>query len=131
MHINKITITTTSGYCPVVYMYKDRLTITETGLRYSCTPQIESETNPAHKWSYSTDSAEYREKYEELAKVVADVFQQKIDDFACDVGIVDFRIVYEDNSKDRRTFSLPINYFAGVFDILAQMVPACEVYPKE
>ena len=57
MEIVRIVIKGSSGYCPSDEAFTDKVTITETSIKYEYKPHpcSESETNIPRKWSYNVD----------------------------------------------------------------------------
>lgn len=128
--ITKIVIKSESGYCCVDDAYKDTLTITAESIAYLYNPYLESETNPARKWRYTTTSPAFRKLWEQLTETIPAVLSHDGEPWVMDIGDTTFIITYDDGSKVKRDYGLPGDTFQDTFRIVKQMVPGCEAVPE-
>lgn len=132
MKAKNIVIKSTSGFCPVVYAYNDKLSITPDSIEYEYKPYLESESilNPYKKWSYKTANSIYPLAFEKIADAVDEILKRELDAFYTDIGAIDFIVIYGDGSKASRSFKLLSDEFADCFKIIKKIVPATEFTPK-
>lgn len=128
--IKEIIIRGESGYCHVDDTYDDKLTIKSTGVKYVYKPTHESENNKKRKWSYTTISEEIENLFCEIADDVLKIIKREIKEGYTDLGVIEFQVTYDDNSKDMRLFFEPIDEFADTFRMIKKMVPPCEEIPE-
>ena len=132
MKIIRIKVKGASGYCPVDEAYEDKVTLTPTSISYEYKPHpyAQSETNIHKKWSYTTNSPLFRERFEAIAAKVPDYLYN--DDevlMALDIGPIDIVVTFEDKHKESLHLFCPSEYFADLFRLIKQMVPGCEDIP--
>ncbi len=127
--IIKIVISGESGYCPQDEAYKDRVTLEPTGISYLYTPLVETNLNPARKWSYKTTSPIFHELYAEVVRNVAEIMNASIELFCTDVGSITFKVTYSDKTTTSRSFWCTGDEFKNCFAIIKRMVPECEYVP--
>ena len=127
--IKKITIRTTSGYCPYNYAYEDKMVITENSITYVNKPVYPDGIYAPVKWSYKSDSKAFKSWFDDIYKIYEDCFARiPLDYFVTDVGEIKFSFLYENGEKDSNDFP-----FTGEFDDLlrhlSKMVPEAEETP--
>lgn len=131
MKAKKIVIKSTSGYCPVDYAYRDKLTITTNSIAYECKPQLEDDNvlNPYRKWSYKTTNENFGLVFEKIAAAVDEILKRDQEPMCCDSGDIDFIVTYEDGSKATRGFGVPADEFEECFKIISEIIPVTEDIP--
>ena len=132
MEIIRIVVKGASGYGSVDEAYEDKVTLTPTSISYEYKPHpyAQSETNIHKKWSYTTNSPLFRERFEAIAAKVPDYLYN--DDevlMALDIGPIDIVVTFEDKHKESLHLFCPSEYFADIFRLIKQMVPGCEDIP--
>jgi hypothetical protein len=128
--IVKLIIRGASGYGPVDEAYNDKLAIDAGAISYELKPVVETDTFPARKWSYRTNSLLYLERFRQLCTCLPMVIAKIPEEAFCtDIGGIDFTITYEDGTKEKKSFWLPGSYFKDAFDIIKTMIPPCEETP--
>lgn len=127
--IIKVVIKSTSGYCSAEEAYSDKLSIEKNAISYEYKPMFESEQNSFRKWSYRTISPVFQTFYAKLVLVIPNIFERDIDVICTDIGFIEFVVTYSDKTKIKDTFWVPGNEFKECFEIIKQMVPACEFVP--
>lgn len=123
--IIRIAIKTTSGYGSMEEAYTDKLILFKDSVRYRHLPLIESETNATRTWSFKTTNPAFQKLFTEACAAVEEILNREEESFVCDAGSITFRVTYADKAVKEREFFLT-NVFQALFDIINQMVPACE-----
>ena len=131
MKAKKIVIKSASGYCPVDYAYRDKLTITPNSIAYEYKPYLEDDNalNPYRKWSYKTTNADFVLVFEKIAGAVDEILKRDQEPMYCDSGDIDFIVTYEDGSKAVRDFGVPADEFEECFKIISEIIPVTEEIP--
>ncbi len=129
--ISRITIKSSSGYCPVDYAYDDKLTVTADGISYEYKPYLVSEENPVRKWRYSSNTRFCKDHFQSFAGKLP-VILNRIDTsmFATDIGATEFIITYSDKSRVQKEYWLPSDMFSDALIILRNLIPPCEEIPE-
>lgn len=127
--ITKIVIKSESGYCCVDDAYKYTLTIMAESIAYLYNPYLESETNPARKWRYTTTSPVFRTLWEQLTETIRCALSHDGEPWVTDIGDTTFIITYDDGTKVKKEYGLPSDTFQDTFRIVKKMVPGCETVP--
>ncbi len=127
--IVRITIGSSSGYCPVEYVYEDRLTICADSIRYECRPWMEDGEIKAVKWSYKTNGSLFRELFGEVRTAVEPILEREEERHLVDVGETTVTVTYEDKKRRKRTFCMPGEELREFFSLVKRMVPGCEETP--
>ncbi len=132
MKAKRIVIKSTSGYCPVDYAYRDKLTITPNSIAYEYKPYLEGDNilNPHRKWSYKTTNENFGLVFEKIAGAVDEILKRDQEPMYCDCGDIDFIVTYDDGSKATREFRAPADEFADCFKIISEIIPVTEDVPE-
>ena len=130
MRIVKIVIKGCSGYGPYDMAYDDKLTLTPTGMNYEYKPCVESEANPARKWSYKTNSPLFAIAFERVADMIPGIVNPTVVWECTDVGMIDFTVTYEDKSKKHIRYWCTSDAFAECFTVINDLVPMAEMRPE-
>lgn len=126
--ISKITIKTTSGYCPIDYVYEDKMIITNDSLSYVCRPRyLDSRFMPI-KWSYKSNSSEYKSWFNDVVKTFENSVSNVSERIIFDVGEIKFTVLYEDGEKISYKYSFT-NEFNDLLKQIKKMVPEVESKP--
>ncbi|MBR6286013.1 MAG: hypothetical protein IKR18_03340 [Bacteroidaceae bacterium] len=125
----KIVIKGTSGFGPVSEAFHDKITLTADSIRYEYIPEIESEENPARKWSYKTTSTILQERFLQVCAAAGEIINTKEVPCCTDLGVTTFELTYDDKKKVIRSFVLPRDYFSKCFGIIKKMIPPTELVP--
>ena len=128
--IKRITIKSSSGYCCVEDAYNDKLSITADSITYEYKPYLETEMNPAVKWSYRTNSKNFQTLFSEILKDTDSVLEYIDTSFLCDVGTYVFIVTYSDKSRRTTEFSCPNEEINAYFMRIRELVPQCEDIPS-
>lgn len=127
--IIKIVIKSTSGYCSAEKAYNDKISIEKNAISYEYKPMFESEQNSFRKWSYRTTNPIFQTFYSKLVSVIPSIFEREIDVIYTDIGFIEFVVTYSDKTKIKDKFWVSGDEFKECFEIIRQMVPACEFVP--
>ena len=113
MDIVRITIKGESCYGPVDEAFSDKITITNSSIKYEYKPHPSSklETNIPRKWSYTTDSPMFKEL------------------FITDIGATEIIATFEDKHRESAKFFCPSEFFKEYFRLIKEMVPNTEYVP--
>ena len=130
MSIIKITIKGCSGYGPVDIAYEDKLVLTQISLSYEYKPYVESEENKARKWSYKTNSPLFAIGFERVAEFMPEILAPTVMWECTDVGMIDFTVVYDDNSKKHIRYWCTSDPFTECFKAINDLVPPTEMCPE-
>ena len=131
MEIVRIVIKGESGYCPIDEAFTDKVTITETSIKYEYNPHPDSnlETNVARKWSYSTDSPLFKQVFKRAAEMTPKYLYSTDILFATDLGATEIIATFEDKHRESVNFFCPSEYFKEYFHLIKEMVPKTEYVP--
>ena len=131
MEIVRIVIKGESGYCPIDEAFTDKVTITETSIKYEYKPHPDSnlETNVARKWSYSTDSPMFKQLFKHVAEMTPKYLYSTDILFATDLGATEITATFEDKHRESVNFFCPSEYFKDYFKLIKEMVPKTEYIP--
>ncbi len=131
MEIVRIVIKGESGYCPIDEAFTDKVTITETSIKYEYKPHPDSnlETNVARKWSYSTDSPLFKQLFKRVAEMTPKYLYSTDILFATDLGATEIVATFEDKHRESVNFFCPSEYFKEYFHLIKEMVPKTEYIP--
>ncbi len=131
MEIVRIVIKGESGYCPIDEAFTDKVTITETSIKYEYKPQPDSnsEKNVARKWSYSTDSPLFKQIFKRVADMTPKYLYSTDILFATDLGATEIIATFEDKHRESVNFFCPSEYFKEYFKLIKEMVPKTEYIP--
>ena len=131
MEIVRIVIKGESGYCPIDEAFTDKVTITETSIKYEYKPHPDSnlETNVARKWSYSTDSPLFKQLFKRVAEMTPKYLYSTDILFATDLGATEIIATFEDKPRESVNFFCPSEYFKEYFKLIKEMVPKTEYIP--
>lgn len=128
--IIRIQIKGCSGYCSVDTAYEDVLILTPNEMRYEYKPEIESDSNPARKWKYQTNSPEFRSGFDRVAEMIPGMLQAE-QTFLCeDVGMIDFTVTYEDKTRKHIRYWCTSDGFSDCFAFIKKLVPPTEIIPN-
>ncbi len=125
----RITIKSSSGYCPVDKAYEDKVTITASSIQYEYKPVMESDNNVPRKWSYKTSSPKFQELFKAVSEAVEEILDRGEEPFIMDIGVTSFAVTYGDKTRRHREFFLPGDDFKECFAITRKMVPSIEEVP--
>jgi len=131
MDIVRITIKGESGYGPVDEAFSDKVTITESSIKYEYKPHPCSnlETNIPRKWSYSTDSPLFKHIFEQVAEMTPKYLYSDDILFVTDIGATEIIVTFEDKHRESANFFCPSEYFEEYFHLIKEMVPKTEYIP--
>lgn len=131
MRIVRITIKGESGYGLVDEAFTDKVTITETSIKYEYKPHPYSnlETNIPRKWSYSTDSPLFKHIFAQVAEMTPKYLYSDDILFATDLGMTEIIATFEDKHRESVNFCCPSEYFLEYFRLIKEMVPKTEYVP--
>lgn len=130
MNIVRIAIKGCSGYGPYNLAYDDKVTVTCESIQYLYKPLCVSEDHQPIKWSYRTNSPEFREMWDELCAMIPVILEQE-EEMVLDGGEVTFMVTYENKSKIVKTFWSPFGEpFTACFRLIKRMVPGGEKVPE-
>lgn len=129
-NIKEIVINGYSGYCFIDNAYMDKLIIKPDGIKYVYEPMQESKTNRKRNWSYNTTSEEIELLFYKIADKVLKSIRSEIMVDCTDVGGIEFQIIYDDNSKEKRLFFTVSDDLVDTFRMIKKMVPPCEEIPE-
>ena len=123
--IKKIVIKGSSGYGLLSESYEDKLTLTAKSITYQRNAKASSQ-----KWSYKTNSIAFKQKFEQVAKMLLPICNDDIalNDFACDVGYTIFALTMANGNKIEKTY-WGVMEFKNHFALIKQMIPPCEYMP--
>ncbi len=125
----QITIKGSSGYGPYDKAYEDKVIICSDAIRYEYVPKVQNSENITRKWSYRTTSPMFLELFRNAVLAVEEILNRTDEDFAYDVGMIAFSVIYSDKTRTHREFFLPSDEFKDCFMIIKHMVPSCEEVP--
>lgn len=127
--IKKITIKTTSGYCPYDYVYEDKMTITSNSMSYVNKPMSQNSFYSLAKWTYKSESNSFRTWFEGIQEKYEHCLSNyPLDSFITDVGTIVFTILYENCEKAENDFPFT-GEFNEMLKHIARMVPEAEDQP--
>lgn len=131
MDIVRIVIKGESGYCPSDQAFTDKVTITETSIKYEYKPHpcSESETNIPRKWSYTTDSPLFKLVFKKVAEMTPKYLYSTDILFATDLGATEIIATFKDKHRESASFFCPSEYFEEYFCLIKEMVPKTEYVP--
>lgn len=118
-----------SGYCSADETYNDKVTITPVSISYEYKPMCETELNPSRKWSYKTNSSIFKMMYDEVAGMLPEIIEKRIEEFCTDIGGIEFNITCSDKTKVKEIYWVPGDYFEKLFVEIKRMVPETEYTP--
>lgn len=131
MNVKKIVIKGASGYGHLDEAYEDKLIITPDSISYEYKPHPESKlgTNIYRKWNYKTTSPLFKELYHQVSEMLPKYLYSEDILFATDIGQTEITATFEDGHREKTNYYCPSEYFAEWFQVIKQMVPACEYIP--
>ncbi|MBE6035139.1 MAG: hypothetical protein E7222_10650 [Clostridiales bacterium] len=131
MDIVRIVIKGESGYCPVDEAFTDKVTITETSIKYEYKPHpcSNQETNVPRKWSYTTDSPLFKQVFKKVAEMTPKYLYSEDILYATDIGATEIIATFEDKHRESVNFFCPSEYFLEYFRMIKEMVPKTEYIP--
>lgn len=131
MKIVRIVIKGESGYGPVDEAFTDKVTITESSIKYEYKPHPCSnlETNTPRKWSYSTDSPLFKHVFKQVAEMTPKYLYSDDILFVTDIGATEIIATFEDKHRESANFFCPSEYFEEYFRLIKEMVPKTEYIP--
>lgn len=128
--IVKIVIKGSSGFGPGDLAYEDKLTLTASSIAYEYKPLFASEENPTRKWSYKTTAADFAMLFSRVSELIPSVLNPEFECLACDAGMIDFTVTYEDRRKMNRTHWGFCDDFKEIFSLIQILVPRIESIPE-
>lgn len=124
--LKKITIEGASGWCPSNMAFNDKLTIKPDGMSYERKPVEENEMNPHSKWSYKTNSKNYKAMFDVLCQQIPE-FEQLEEMFVTDINPNRVKFFFEGETLTFDTYFYDgVEHFA---DMVKLMVPNTEDVP--
>ncbi len=131
MEIVKIIIKGESGYGPVDEAFTDKVTITESSIKYEYKPHECSNlvTNVPRKWSYTTNSPLFKMLFKQIAEMTPKFLYSEEILFATDIGGTEIVVTFEDKHRESVNFFCPSEYFKEYFQLIKEMVPNTEYVP--
>jgi hypothetical protein len=131
MQIVRIVIKGESGYCPVDEAFSDKVTISESSIKYEYKPHpcSDSELNVPRKWSYTTDSSMFKYLFKQVAEMTPKFLYSDEILYATDIGATKIIATFEDKHRESVDFFCPSEYFREYFNLIKEMVPKTEYVP--
>ncbi len=131
MDIVRITIKGESCYGPVDEAFSDKITITNSSIKYEYKPHPSSklETNIPRKWSYTTDSPMFKELFRNIAEMTPKFLYSEEILFVTDIGATEIIATFEDKHRESAKFFCPSEFFKEYFRLIKEMVPNTEYVP--
>lgn len=117
----KIIISTTSGFVPIDYAFRDRIVITDHSIHYEFKPRIQEHLSNM-SWTARTDNPKYLALFDKLLEAVITKIEDPPLIFCCDVGEIRISVVFPDKSKKSRSFEVCWEDMEPCFSIMNQMV---------
>ena len=117
----KIVISTTSGFVPIDYAFRDRVIITAHSIHYEFKPRIQEQLANI-SWTARTDNPEYLALFDKLLEAVMIKIEDSPLVFCHDVGEIRLSVVLPDKSKKSRSFEVCWEDMEPCFSIMKQMV---------
>jgi len=128
-NITKIEIMGNFDYCCSYEGYDD-LILTNNSISYEYFAFDENEKYADIKWSYSTDSPTFKERFKEIENIIEDKDKEWINQYLDFVGSVEFNITYDDNTIFNEKYYTSRNQFSSLFDVIKSLIPKVEKVPK-
>lgn len=128
--IIKIVIKSSSGYCDVESVYNDKLTITESSIKYEYVPFCITDFNKIINWSYRTNSDTFANIFKCVVKQMEDILNSTNVIQCMDIGTIEFVVTYADKKRNSIKYYCSSNEFAQCFKHIKQMVPNTEDIPE-
>lgn len=132
MEIIRIVIKSESGYVPMEQAYSEKLTLTESSIKYVY-KQASSNTaseNRSRKWSYSTDSDLFKKIYKQVAEMTLKYLKRDDLDFIMDVSPIEVIATFDDRHRESITLYCTCDDLLEYFDLIKKMIPKIEELPK-
>ena len=127
--IAKIMISGESGYVSVEEEYRDTLSITDHSIEYECNPYQPSYLNPIQRWSYATNSSNFKRLFNLALKSTREIFTRDPECPGTDMPVTRFHVTYYNNETIKKVYMADSDEFSECFSILKKMVPPCELVP--
>ena len=128
--IIKIVIKSSSGYCDIESVYDEKLTITESSIKYEYVPFCITDFNKIINWSYRTNSDTFANIFKCVVKQMEDILNPTNVIQCMDIGTIEFVVTYADKKRKSIKYYCSSNEFAQCFKCIKQMVPATEDIPE-
>ena len=128
-NIVKVTIQSSSGYCPAEFAYTDKLCITDTSISYEKTPRFESSAIRKTKWVYKIASKEFSDSFKKICDSMAITLYKDVEN-CTDVGYIKFTVLYDDGIKESTTYWCPGDEFKDTFEIIKSMLKGISELPE-
>lgn len=148
--IVKIVVKRYIGYFDNPKFSRNNVTLTENSIAYEYIPEVESqlefnlpppmdplsafqfdhEMQSMKKWTYKTNSQFFKSMYQEIAERIQLLIESEIDEYALDIGPIEFIITYSDKSKVVRTYYVDSDRFKDLFACIKKLVPNMEQTPE-
>jgi len=131
MDAYKIIITSTTGYGLECNGHRDRLTLTDHSVTYSCVPLINlPHLLPRSNWHYTTKSEDFKKLYHEVAKLLEKAITEDGDPRACDADLLKVTLCGEKGLLLTGEFWGPPTNYQKASELLQKVVPPLESIPK-
>ena len=128
--IVRITVRSKFNVCQTDAEFHELIAVSAGEIRYRYTPRCESEENPSRSWSYASESPAFRKLFRRLAGCAEKFLSCGDPDVSRDAGVIALTVVYADQTKKNRIFSVGEDRFSDCLRILNQMIPSGKAAPK-
>lgn len=130
----KITIKSTSGFCSVAEAYEDKLTITRDKITYhylpevmrrpfrNCDEALRTVENPEIKWTMNYGLECLHNDFEKIAELAMIKLKEADSSHCCDIGMTEIEVEFIDNSKLKKQFFQPADYFYDLFKCIQTLL---------
>jgi len=105
--IIRITIKSTSGYCPLDLAYEDKMVIAKDSFAYEYKPYLETEEHKIRKWKYSSSDDCFKEWFDLVVTKVKELLPLDPFEICTDIGSIDFILRYDDKTSDKYSYYVP------------------------
>lgn len=127
--IVKITLKGSSCFGLSIDAYTDKVTITQDKISYLYRPMIESEYNPVRKWSYSTNSPNFKKTYAEICEEVQ-FLHNRYSTIPCeDYMGIEAKITFSDKRIEHATY-YDLTSDSELIKLIRNLVPDYEIMPN-
>ena len=121
-----------SGFTDVnsfLNIYDGKLMITQNGIEYKKAGKFDVNDDSDEKWSYRTNSRKFRELYEELVKIVSEIFSEEAH-MLLDLPSTTISLMLSDKTRLSRNFLFRDYDVMRCFSVVRKMYPQCETIPE-
>ena len=98
--------------------------------RYTNFSDTTMESNMPLRWSYRTTNPAFGELFDSLAQLMPGILNNPVYLFADDATTIEFSVTYDDKSRVKQEFWVPMDDIQECFAIVRRMLPTLEEVPR-